>query len=442
MEKEGMLGEAARILETYPLCDRCIGRLYARLGRGWSNKDRGRAIKLTTLIWLHKLASEGDEGARERLRRVALNAGSIAGELYRFLYGEEPGEWPSCTICGSRLDDAIEELAGEAAKVLGAYDARKIVVGARVDPRILEAEDRIKALHGLKYGESIKAELRREVGKRLRDKYGYTIDFDEPDAMVIVEFPRGGVELQNNSLLLRGRYWKRGRMISQAYWPTPSGPKYYSIEQAAWGLLAKTGGETVILHAAGREDVDARMLGTGRPMILEVKNPRRRYIDIGELEEAANQGAPGLVEFKLEGRASRRDIQLYKEEASGSYKVYKALILLGGPVGPEELEKAVEALRGATINQWTPRRVLHRRKNLLRRRKVLDMGCTMHSSQVAECLIKAEGGLYVKELISGDEGRTSPSLSGLLGVEATCIELDVLGVEVPVVEALEGRGSR
>ena len=86
--------------------------------------------------------------------------------------------------------------------------------------------------------------------------------------------------------------------------------------------------------------------------------------------------------------------------------------------------------------------MLHRRRNLLRRRKVLDMECTLLHNSLAECIIKTEGGLYVKELISGDEGRTSPSLSEILGVGATCIELDVLGVEAPDIELLEGRGSK
>jgi tRNA U54 and U55 pseudouridine synthase Pus10 len=42
--------------------------------------------------------------------------------------------------------------------------------------------------------------------------------------------------------------------------------------------------------------------------------------------------------------------------------------------------------------------------------------------------IHGEGGLYVKELVSSDEGRTEPSLAGLLGVGATVTALDVLEV--------------
>jgi tRNA pseudouridine synthase 10 len=42
--------------------------------------------------------------------------------------------------------------------------------------------------------------------------------------------------------------------------------------------------------------------------------------------------------------------------------------------------------------------------------------------------IKCEGGLYVKELITGDEGRTKPNLSELIGIPVQVVELDVLEV--------------
>jgi tRNA pseudouridine synthase 10 len=35
------------------------------------------------------------------------------------------------------------------------------------------------------------------------------------------------------------------------------------------------GTDKVILHAAGREDIDVRMLGKGRPFILEMVNPKK-----------------------------------------------------------------------------------------------------------------------------------------------------------------------
>jgi tRNA pseudouridine synthase 10 len=44
--------------------------------------------------------------------------------------------------------------------------------------------------------------------------------------------------------------------------------------------------------------------------------------------------------------------------------------------------------------------------------------------------VDCQGGLYVKELVSGDEGRTSPSLTGILGVRALVEELDVIDVKI------------
>lgn len=42
--------------------------------------------------------------------------------------------------------------------------------------------------------------------------------------------------------------------------------------------------------------------------------------------------------------------------------------------------------------------------------------------------IKTEGGLYIKELISGDDGRSQPNISDILGIKAICEQLDVIEV--------------
>lgn len=423
---EGLLDKVERLLRDVPLCDRCLGRMFARLGYGMSNKERGRALKIALLMEIHRRILEGRPGARELLEELAPRIGEAAAPLYERLTGR-PLEPVECAICGGGLDRFIEEAARLGERLLRAYDIERFVVGVRASRSVIEREERIKQRHGLEYAESIKAEIRREVGKILRDR-GFTVDFDEPEATLMVEYPGGAVWLQVNSLLLRGRYWKKGRLISQAYWPTPQGPKYYSVEQALWGLLQVTGGERVVLHAAGREDVDARMLGTGRPMIVEVKAPRRRHIPLEKLEEAANQNRD-LVEVELEGPARRSDIALYKEESPARRsKAYKALVLSEEPVEPSDLRRIEEELRERVVLQRTPTRVLHRRPDILRRRRVHRVECRQYTSHVFECLVVAEGGLYIKELVSGDEGRTSPSFSSITGKTMRCIELDVIAV--------------
>ncbi|HDN68368.1 MAG TPA: hypothetical protein ENG23_02140, partial [Methanomicrobia archaeon] len=48
--------------------------------------------------------------------------------------------------------------------------------------------------------------------------------------------------------------------------------------------------------------------------------------------------------------------------------------------------------------------------------------------------IKCEGGLYIKELVSGDGGRTKPSLSELLGAEVGGAEEGGVEVKAEVKE--------
>ena len=45
------------------------------------------------------------------------------------------------------------------------------------------------------------------------------------------------------------------------------------------------GADEVYLHGSGREDIDVRMLGNGRPFILEFINPRKSLTCHQRLEE-------------------------------------------------------------------------------------------------------------------------------------------------------------
>ena len=80
------------------------------------------------------------------------------------------------------------------------------------------------------------------------------------------------------------------------------------------------------------------------------------------------------------------------------------------------------------INQQTPLRVLRRRTDMVRVKHVLDLSYEIIDDRTFSMRIKTEGGLYIKELISGDEGRSNPNVSEILGVNAICEQLDVIEV--------------
>jgi tRNA pseudouridine synthase 10 len=72
--------------------------------------------------------------------------------------------------------------------------------------------------------------------------------------------------------------------------------------------------------------------------------------------------------------------------------------------------------------------VSHRRADKLRVRKVYSADLLEIAGKMVRINIKGDSGLYIKELISGDGGRTRPSLSEALRVDAIVEELDVIDV--------------
>ena len=168
------------------------------------------------------------------------------------------------------------------------------------------------------------------------------------------------------------------------------------------------------------------MLGRGRPFVIEVKEPTIRTLDLGAIAREVNAAAAGKVEV-LDLRPGTADLvaQVKEERAD---KRYRARIELARPVDEEAFLRAVEALVGE-IEQRTPERVRHRRADLVRRRRVLAATGRLLSPLEAEVEILCQGGLYVKELISGDGGATQPNLASLLGVPARVAELDVVDVQ-------------
>jgi tRNA pseudouridine synthase 10 len=97
-------------------------------------------------------------------------------------------------------------------------------------------------------------------------------------------------------------------------------------------------------------------------------------------------------------------------------------------VSAESLESLSNYFRNRQVVQYTPSRI--RRRPVRRRVKLIhELRGRALGGGLVEFLVKCQGGLYVKEFVHGDEGRTQPSIAGTLGMEAIPIELDVLDVD-------------
>jgi len=255
------------------------------------------------------------------------------------------------------------------------------------------------------------------------------------------------VDVNVNSAFVYGRYRKLERDIPQTKWPCNdcngtgrwqgqpcegcdgSGYRYdESVEQLTAPVVVDAmDGEAGTFHGAGREDVDALMLESGRPFVIEVDDPRVRDVDVAQLERDVNDFADGKVE--VEGlRLATHDMVERVKELDAS-KTYRMDVEFDEPVAEADLQAALDELEGTTVHQETPQRVAHRRADLTRTREVYAASGDRVDETHADIRIHGAGGLYVKELISSDEGRTEPSLSGLLGVDAVVTALDVVDVQ-------------
>jgi len=189
----------------------------------------------------------------------------------------------------------------------------------------------------------------------------------------------------------------------------------------------QTMGEDIALHGAGREDIDARMLGRGRPFVIEVKKPKKRFLNLRKLAKAINDGAQGKVKVSGLRFANKEWVRRLKKTEAAE-KAYRAIVEFDKAVLDKELAQIEKRLVNAVVQQQTPRRVLHRRADLVREKHIYEAKVKRLTPNRIELRLKCQGGLYIKELITGDDGRTTPNIAEIVGAQATPVELDVLNV--------------
>lgn len=346
-----------------------------------------------------------------------------------------------CVICGNIFDRIDDELFGKIYNKIEhlGVEFDTFLVGTSLDKAIKQNDDEISDSLDVVV-EPIKKELNRIIGSEIENNSNKEVSFEKQDIVINVDIrKKTKVRLQINPLFIEGKYNKYLRGIPQTKWPCTkckgrgcdecngTGKQYpESVEELlSERILEVTRGYEAKFHGAGREDIDVLMLGSGRPFVLEIKEPKIRKINLKELEEEINKSAEGKTAYhglKFVERNRKAEI---KVSSPDTYKVYKALVKCEEPYDKSKL-KDLEKLD--EINQQTPIRVLRRRADKVRIKHVKELKSEVIDDYTFEITIKTEGGLYIKELISGDEGRSKPNVSEILGVNAVCAQLDVVEV--------------
>lgn len=425
-------------LNNENICNRCLGRKFSdtiESSEANGNEEKGKLI-------------------RKELSRESS------------LYDERETKCETCNDILLKIDENIKN-GNILERIIGKIDYLNLefdtfLIGSKIPDEILNRDEWLNEALDLDV-ENIKKEINREIGKLMEKELKKEVDFDNPDIVIMVDLRKIlnnninkdnentesikdnndiKVRIQINPIFIEGKYKKLIRGIPQTKWPcrkckgrgcsecNGTGKMYKeSVEELISEIVLKQArGYEAKFHGAGREDIDVRMLGEGRPFVLEIKEPKVRKLDLKQIAKEVNEHSKGKTEYTNLKYTQRNRKAEIKVSSPDTFKVYRALIECEENITEKQLDKIKEELENTVIDQQTPQRVAHRRADKIRKREVKELSTKLISPNTFEMIVKTQGGLYIKELISSDDNRTKPSVSEILGTSAICKELDVIEV--------------
>ena len=287
------------------ICDACLGRLGGKRTYGQSIVEAGASVRASVVELDGYLAD-----ARERE--------------------------PLCPFC-ENLFDEVDLLADIIYDALEPYDVGRLQLGARFPKDQIEEEEKLRKRMGAGGSDALKPSLVEEIGLRLKDRLdGTVLVNDKPDVLALIDVLTLTVELDVRSVYVYGRYRKLERGIPQTRWPCrackgrgcerceQTGLQYQKSVQDLVGnpMLEVFQGTEHAFHGMGREDIDVRCLGRGRPFVLEIKEPKRRSFNAEKLADIINEAAIGSVEVSSIRPSSRSEVVRIKDTpAEKSYTI-------------------------------------------------------------------------------------------------------------------------
>jgi len=441
------------------ICDHCLGRLGGRSTIGRELVEIGTSLRQQVIERDNDMAD-----AREK------------------------EQW--CPFCENLFAEA-KVLATIILEGLKGHEFDRLQLGAQFPKDQTENEDHLRKRFGASGSAPLKSCLMDEITKNLKEMDSdIKLVNEKPEIMALIDLLTLNVSLDVRSHYIYGRYLKHERGIPQTRWPCRSckgrgckkcdntGQQYQHSIQSLVGdpLLSIYDSHDHAFHGMGREDIDVRCMGRGRPFVIELKNPLRRKVDMNEVMATINDNSEGRIEVHAMRDSQRSEVVRVKETpAEKSYRICFQVKAKSDEEGSEDLNalkkseleslciekglkksgtKAVlierlndagttshdaasitallEGMEGVTLKQRTPKRVAHRRADKIRERKVMEVSNIkvemIDGVPQVEVDLRCESGTYVKETVHGDDGRTVPSVSGLLDAQCHVQWLDVADI--------------
>jgi len=330
-----------------------------------------------------------------------------------------------CFICRG-LTARVDEIRSDVLRGLKGYEFRTFSVGLSLPEGMQEREDQLRAEYKLKGRETIKAWLSRSLSERVARATRRRVDKLNPELAILVDLEASEVRLNARPVFIYGRYTKpAGIAQRKTFCATCRGSGcavcgysgYDETKASVESTIQKRlgpllGSKKMKFTWIGTEDPESAVGPSGRPFVVEAKNPRKRRVPRGFVSRT------GMGQMRVSGLKllPSRPLKL------PSFKfMTRVAIDSTSRISAEDLRSLSRLMRNVVVEFRRPGE-----KPAYKRVYRVKAKAAGRGGILAE--IKLDGGLPVKRLVNGDS--VSPSISEVLKADLKCRKFDILKVEV------------
>jgi tRNA pseudouridine synthase 10 len=327
----------------------------------------------------------------------------------------EPG---SCIICKG-IFKKLEPISNKVLDSLSTIEFDTFLVGASVPQGILDTEDEIRARYKIKGKEGIKSQITRTITDRVR-KIPKMVDYARPDVTILISFIDDSIRITCRSIWLSARYKKTERGIPQktALCRVCNGVGCASCEYKG---LTGNSVESILTNYfldafqaescnfiwIGSEDSESLVGGSGRPVYIEIVEPKKRkMIDLG----FENNQAKGLAAIDL-GPIILNQVEIISRRPNQIPHFRLSCIV--NLVASLDKTHTIDLTEGE-LEDFRDRVVQVKLTGKFRvtHRKIYSAKLWKNRSDTNYFLeLECEGGIPIRKLITGENGAVSPNLS-------------------------------
>ncbi len=371
-----IIEETRKILREYHLCDYCIGRMFA-----------------------------------SRLRLVSHK--NLGGKIRKIIKQKNP---KSCYLCKNLMPE-LGVFLNKMLDISKGYEFSTFLIGAILQPSILDRDDVIRSKFKLRGIAGIKSDITREIGKQFGKKTKTKVDYQNPDIVFTIDFKKDICEVKPKALILQGRYTKEIRGIPQKQESCNRCDgkgcfvcdfhgisEFNSVEgKIAKFLFEKFGAQQAKITWIGGEDESSLVLGNGRPFFVKLINPHKRKIILPKkivLDGVSILHMRPVSKVPTDQIKFKTDVLL--EIATEKDLTPDALNVLGG-------------LKDMSVS-------ISENTSWKNQKRIYDVKIKKIESRSFTILVELDGGIPLKRFVTGNN--IEPNISLLLENSCKCTTFD------------------